>query len=154
MSDGVPEEARRLESFLGRWTVEGTFQADDGTAAIKGDWRFEPALDGWGVLGTIATNIEGLGEFEETGVLGFEESTKTVHMFSANKFAIRNHEGEWVDLDRLRVRWVGSGDSAAAVEEIEVHFAQPDHITAKVVESADGAVIATTELSLSRDEAG
>lgn len=156
VSDGAdqpPDEARRLRTLLGHWTVKGTFAEGDKTAAVNGDWSFELALDGWGVLGTMATSIAGLGEFNETEVLGFDASTDKVHMFSANKFAIRDHEGGWVDRDRLRVRWVGSQEGRAVVEEITVHIDRSDHMTARVVESAGRTVIATTDLTLTLDNA-
>jgi hypothetical protein len=53
VDDQPPEEARRLEAFLGEWLVEGTLRSGQSTSAISGLWRFERAIDGWGLVGRM-----------------------------------------------------------------------------------------------------
>jgi hypothetical protein len=90
VDDQPPEEARRLEAFLGEWLVEGTLRSGQSTSAISGLWRFERAIDGWGLVGRMQTDIEGVGSFEEHELIGFGANDQCVHMCSANRYAIRD----------------------------------------------------------------
>jgi hypothetical protein len=149
-NDHPPEEARRLTAFLGQWRVEGTLRNGQSQAAVFGRWRFEPAIDGWGVSGIMDTDIEGMGTFEESELIGFDTVGGQVHMFSANKYAIRDHLGDWTRDDQLTVRYRGIDGDSAVTEEITVDFEGPDRIVARVIEHADGAVVMTTDLTLAR----
>jgi hypothetical protein len=96
------------------------------------------------------TDIEGMGTFEESELIGFDTVGGQVHMFSANKYAIRDHLGDWTRDDQLTVRYRGIDGDSAVTEEITVDFEGPDRIVARVIEHADGAVVMTTDLTLAR----
>jgi hypothetical protein len=149
-NDHPPEEARRLTAFLGQWRVEGTLRNGESQAAVFGRWRFEPAIDGWGVSGIMDTSIEGMGTFEESELIGFDTVGGQIHMISANKYAIRDHLGDWTRDDQLTVRYQGIDGDSAVTEEITVDFEGPHRIVARVIEHADGAVVMTTDLTLAR----
>jgi hypothetical protein len=145
-----PVEARRLEAFLGEWNVVGTLTTEEGPAVVSGRWRFESAVNGWGVLGVLHTEIEGVGAFEENELIGFDANEGKIHLFSMNKFAIRDHTGGWLDEVRLRVQWQVAQGSAHVIEAIEIEFATPDRMIGRVIETTDGVVVATTDLKISR----
>jgi hypothetical protein len=149
-NDHPPEEARRLTAFLGQWRVEGTLRNGESQAAVFGRWKFEPAIDGWGVSGIMDTNIEGMGTFEESELIGLDTVGGQVHMISANKYTIRDHLGEWTREDQLKVRYKGTHGLSEITEEITLDFEGHDRIVARVIEHADGAVVMTTDLTLTR----
>jgi hypothetical protein len=151
VDDQPPEEARRLEAFLGEWLVEGTLRSGQSTSAISGLWRFERAIDGWGLVGRMQTDIEGVGSFEEHELIGFGANDQCVHMCSANRYAIRDHLGTWTREDQLTVRYGGAEEGRTVSEEITLDFEAPGRITARVFEEADGSDLTiTTDLLLVR----
>lgn len=145
-----PGDAIRLERFLGEWIVTGTLTAEGHPAVVTGRWRFAQAADGWGVRGDLQTEIEGMGAFAESELIGFDAASGQVHLFSMNKFAIRDHVGGWIDETTLEVVYQGVQDGKAIVERIAIDFANPDDARGRVVETADGVVTVTTELVLSK----
>lgn len=130
--------------------VEGSLAVGDDRAAVSGRWRFEEAVNGWGVLGVMDTEIEGMGAFQENELIGFDSVEGKVHLFSMNKFAIRDHIGGWTDQETLVVRYEGDDEGKLVAEEITVEFLKPDHMTGRVIEQSDGVVLITTELSMNR----
>jgi hypothetical protein len=149
-SDLPPDQAKKLAAFLGEWRVEGVLRAGDDQAAVSGRWRFEKAVDGWGVLGVMDTEIEGMGVFEESELIGFDAVDGKVHMFSMNKFAIRDHVGGWTDENTLVVRYTGEDEGKLVTEDITVEFRPPSRMMGRVVEQADGGILITTDLTMDR----
>lgn len=148
--DGLPIEARRLAAFLGRWRVEGFLTAGEDRVAVSGTWRFTKAVNGWGVSGSLDTEIEGMGAFEESELVGFDTVEGKIHLFSMNKFTIRDHSGGWIDEGKLAVQYDGVHEGTEVTEEITIDFAAPDRIVGTVIERADGEVIVTTDLTMTR----
>ena len=145
-----PQEAARLGALIGQWAVEGIFATDGSESAVSGTWTFERAASGWGVLGSLSTEIEGIGAFGEIEVLGFDTMEQAVHLFSMNMLAIRDHKGGWVDDHTLSVRYTGLQGSEPVVEDITIELSGPDRIVGHVVERLGGAIVATTELTMTR----
>lgn len=146
--DAVPEKARQLHAFVGSWDVEGEMVAGEDRQSIGGHWEFEVAADGWGVTGTLSTDIEGMGRIDECELIGFDASTELVHMVSMNRLAIRDHIGEWEE-DTLVTRF-RSDDRGSTVEEIRVRFPDPDRMDASVAEYEARQLVLTTQLTLRR----
>jgi len=73
-------------------------------------------------------------------------------MFSVNRFAIRDHIGDWQGGDTLMTRCVGDEDGKQVVETITVELTDHGHMAAHVVESIDDTVMLTTELTLERTD--
>jgi hypothetical protein len=151
VADAPPPQARKLAAFVGDWTVSGTMIADGKPAAVSGRWHFDAAADGWCARGEMTTAIEGLGSFDEYELIGFDPAEGKIHMVSMNRFAVRDHVGDWVDDERLAVVYRGrtaTGDGVT--ERIDISFAEPDEITAEVIETVGDAVAITTELRMVR----
>lgn len=147
----APEAARRLTAFIGQWKVVGALREGDSEAVIVGEWRFEPAMDGWGVRGVLQTDIEGLGgPMEEFELIGFDAPAGNVHMFSANRYAIRDHVGGWTADDRLKVRYQGKVGARVVTEEITLNLDGRGRMVADIVEQVDGEVVLTTTLELTK----
>jgi hypothetical protein len=148
--DEPPADAARLTAFLGEWRVEGTMSAGEFPAVVSGTWRFEPAANGWGVLGFLETEIEGMGAFEERELIGFDAEEGIIHLFSMNKFAIRDHQGGWTDANTLVVRHRGMHAGTDVAEEITIDVVAPGRMVGRVIEHADGSVVVTTDLTMER----
>lgn len=151
IDDGLPpEDAKRLAAFLGERTVQGALKAGELPAAVSGRWRYEQAVDGWGVRGILATEIEGMGTFEENELIGFNAAEGKTHLFSMNKYAIRDHSGDWAGKYRLAVRYVGVQEGHEVTEKITIDFVTPHRMVARVVEEANKEVVIITDLTLTR----
>ena len=150
VDDGLPIEAKRLAAFLGEWRVEGTLSAEGFPAAVSGRWTFEQAVNGWGVRGTLHTEIEGMGAFEESELIGFDETEGMIHLFSMNRYAIRDHSGGWIDETKLSVQYKGKQEGKDVTEAITIDFVAPGRMVGGVIEKADGVVVITTDLTMER----
>lgn len=144
----LPIEAKMLSAFLGEWTVEGFLTAEEVPVAVSGMWRFEKAVNGWGVVGTLNTQIEGMGAFEESELIGFDAVESKIHLFSMNKFAIRDHSGSWIGEKKLVVLYEGTHEGRQTTEEITIDFVAPNRIIGTVIERTDGVMTITTDLTM------
>jgi hypothetical protein len=151
VDDGTtPVEAVRLQAFAGDWVVSGTLDAEGTPSAVSGSWHFEPAADGWGVRGRMETTIDGMGTFEEDELIGYDPTDGAVHMFSMNRFAVRDHRGGWATEDELEVEFTDRQDGRTVSEIIAIRFVGADRMEARVIELADGELVVTTDLTLAR----
>jgi hypothetical protein len=148
--DTVPSEAARLQAFAGDWVVSGALEAEGSTSGVSGRWHFEPASDGWGVHGRMETTIDGLGTFEEEELIGYDPTDEAVHMFSMNRFAVRDHRGGWVTEEQLEVEFNGRQEGRTVSEIITIRFLGADRMEGRVIERADGELVVKTDLTLSR----
>lgn len=148
--DTIPLEATSLQAFAGDWVVAGTLEAAGSTSAISGRWHFEPAADGWGLRGRMETSIDGLDTLEEDELIGYDATDGDVHMFSMNRLAIRDHRGGWINERELEVAFAGRLEGRAVSEIFTIRFVGADRIEARVLEHADGELVVTTDLTLSR----
>jgi hypothetical protein len=130
--ESIPVEAERLRAFLGDWDVHGTLTAGKNPAAVAGRWHFAKAADGWGAQGEMTTEIEGMGAFEEHELIGFDPIEKKVHMISMNKFAIRDHSGDWQSETQLSVVYAAMVDGHEANERISLDFGNPNGIRGRL----------------------
>jgi hypothetical protein len=64
-----------------------------------------------------------------------------------NKYAIRDHSGDWDGEGRLAVRSIAVQEGQEVTEEITIDFVAPHRMVARVVEEANGEVV-ITDLSL------
>ena len=149
-ADPPPPEAQRLSRFVGEWAVEGAMASAGDISHIRGCWTDDPVADGWGVRGVLKTEIDGFGEVDEAELIGYDPATASVHLFSMNRFAIRDHVGGWTADHTLTLRFQGVEDGAEVVEDFSIEFVGPDRIQAQVVERRDGQVTITTDLTMGR----
>lgn len=146
----IADGARRLSLFVGQWDVSGCLRDGTEALAVTGHWTFNTVGDGWGVSGDLHTSIEGSGSFDERELIGFDAAGGQIHMFSVNRFTIRDHIGAWSDEKTLVTVYENQGDEGLTTEEITVRFPTPTRMTALVIEKLDGRTVATTELDLER----
>lgn len=150
--DERPAEVQKLESFVGEWEVKGFLTAGDETSAITGLWKFEETVDGWGIKVTSETAIEGMGEFSEAELIGFDPAEEKMHMFSLNRFAARDHIGSWEADNTFSVRYAAEVDGTQVMEHINIRLVDADHMVARVEEFNDTVLAITTDLTLVRQE--
>ena len=146
-SSELPGDARRLQAFIGTWIVRGALLDDEERYPIAGEWTFQSAADGFGVSGTMTTEIEGSGSLAERELIGYDFDSGLIHMFSMNRLAIRDHIGGWHG-ETLVARYTSSDGTTE--EEFRVRFPEPDRMLASVAEHTNGRLTLTTELTLHR----
>jgi hypothetical protein len=146
----VPLPARQLDAFLGTWTVAGSMTMGGNAAKVAGRWGFRRVADDHGLKTTMQTTIEGFGTFAEAELIGFDPGEGRIHLFSLNKFAVRDHVGGWREDGVLYVEYTGVQDGKRCREGITIVI-EGDHMHADIVETLDGEVTTTTTLSLVRE---
>jgi hypothetical protein len=86
----IPEEAKRLQSMIGTWRAEGTLAARGRLFTVHGIARFSTAASGRGLLILNTLQIEGLGEYEEAAIIGFNVDDQRIHFFSLTNTSSAN----------------------------------------------------------------
>ena len=146
----IPEPARQLEVFIGIWEVSGSMAMEGKSLNVTGRWQFSRIANGHGIRTTSQTTIEGLGAFDEEELIGFDPGDGKIHLFSLNKFAVRDHVGTWKEDQVLYVEYTGIQEGKQCHEGITIRF-EGDQMHADIVETLEGKVIVTTKLNLMRE---
>lgn len=148
--DQKPDDVQRLAAFVGDWHVAGTLAAGEDHGAVTGLWNFAPAIDGWGIRVTSETSIEGMGDFTEAELIGFDPAEGKLHMFGLNRFAARDHVGSWVGDNAMSVRYTSTVDGVEVTEVINIEFVDSGHMAAHIEEFNDDLLVVSTHLTLER----
>ncbi len=144
----LPEEAKKLKIFLGDWKVEGELTMEGNSFNAKGSCKFESAA-GWGVFAKMKMNIEGLGDYEEIDIAGYDPGQGLFHIFSVtNTAAAHDHKGKWSDNKTLKVIYEGVQEGKKYKEEISIKFDNPNQWSIHEVDTLDGQIISTMDVTL------
>jgi hypothetical protein len=145
----LPEEAKKLKIFLGDWMVEGKLTMEGKPFNAKGTWKFEPAAAGWAVLAKMKMNIEGMGNYEEVDIAGYDPGQDLFHIFSVtNTAAAHDHKGKWSDDKTLKVVYEGMQEGKKQREEITIKFNNPKQWSIHEVDTLNGQIISTMDVTL------
>ncbi len=147
----VPEGAKRLEWFVGEWTLGGTLELEGNTFAISGDWSMTPAAGGWGVRSQLRGEIEGLGPMLEDDLLGFDPETALIHLYSlTNTGNVHDHVGQWREDGGFDLVYEGTQQGQPYREEIELRREGERRFTVRSVEHVGGALASMMQAELTR----
>lgn len=147
----VPEGAQRLEAFVGEWTLSGTLEMQGNTFAIAGDWSMTPAAGGWGIRSELRGRIEGLGAMLEDDLLGFDQESGQVHLYSlTNTGNVHDHTGQWRDDGGIDLVYEGTQQGQPYHETIELRSDPAGRLTVHSVERIGGAVASVMAATLTR----
>jgi len=147
----LPNEAKRLQYFVGDWNAEGSLTFQGRAFKVKGSWKFSSAAAGWGILNEPKMDIEGLGAYEEVDILGFDPGEKMFHFFAVtNTGAARDHKGRWLDDKTFSVFHEALQDGKIYREEIEAKIMSPREFTVRERDTLDSQVITTMEVTMKR----
>ncbi|MCP8315519.1 MAG: DUF1579 family protein [archaeon] len=145
----LPDEAKKLQIFVGDWKVKGTMTIEGETKKVKGVWKVVSVAAGWGVLGQLSMEIEGMGTFEQVAISGFDPGEKLVHLFMVSNMAVtRDRKGKWSDDNTLNLVYKGLQEGKNYKEQITVKFRSPKEFSIHDVETLDGQVISTLDVTL------
>lgn len=147
----LPNEARRLQFFLGDWNAEGSLTFQGRPFKVSGSWKFTSAAAGWGILNIGKLDIEGLGAYEEVDILGFDPGEKMFHFFAVtNTGAARDHKGRWSDDNTFSVLHEALQDGKTYREEIEVKIMSPIEFTVHERDTLDSQTVTTIDVTVKR----
>ncbi|HEX9564696.1 MAG TPA: hypothetical protein VF981_12020 [Gemmatimonadaceae bacterium] len=149
----IPEAARKLATLLGTWTVSGSMRTGERSAQVSGCWVFDRVANGHGIRVAGQTAIEGMGSFEEEELIGVDPWDGTLHFFSLNRFAVRDHRGGWTDEHTLYVEYQGDQGGEHCREGITIEISG-DQMNSRILETIDGEPAITTILTLVRERSG
>jgi hypothetical protein len=144
-----PAEVKKLQFFLGDWTVEGTLSFEGKPFNVTGLWRFSSVSAGWGVLNVGKMQIAGLGAYEEVDLLGFDPGEKMFHLFSVtNTAAAHDHKGKWLDDKRISFLYEGLQEGKPYKEEIELKILSSTEFTIHEKDTLGNQVISTMDATM------
>ncbi|MGE0134013.1 MAG: hypothetical protein AB7L91_05280 [Dehalococcoidia bacterium] len=147
----MPDGAKRLQWFVGEWTLSGTLQLGEDTLPISGDWSMTPVAGGWGVRSHLEGQIEGLGAMLEDDLLGFDQETGLVHLYSlTNTGNVHDHTGPWREDGDIDLAYDGTQQGQPYHEEIELRCDGDRRFTVRAVERVGGEVTSVMLAALNR----
>lgn len=147
----VPEGAKRLGWFVGEWTLGGTLQMGGDTFPISGDWSMTAAAGGWGVRSHLQGQIEGFGAMYEDDLLGFDQESGLIHLYSlTNTGNVHDHVGPWREDGDFDLVCEGTQQGQAYHEAIEFRCDGDRRFTVRSVERVGGEVASVMEAVLTR----
>jgi len=147
----VPDEARRLDRFLGTWRVKGVLTVEGDDLPMTGEWRFTAAAAGWGVAGALAAHVEGLGSYEEHDLVGFDIETGLYHVYSlTNSAAVHDHVARWRAEGGLEFEFTGlqGGKPYREIGAVEFRSDGSMHLTSE--DYVDGTLASRMAVDLIR----
>jgi hypothetical protein len=147
----VAEQARALERFLGRWSVEGTLTVEGNPLRMRGEWLFSPAAAGWGVKGTLRAEIDGMGVYEEDDLVGFDVETGSLHLYSlTNSAAVHDHVASWSSADVFEFDYEGLQGGKPYREVGRAEFLGADRLQIDSTDHVEGQLSSEMKATLRR----
>jgi hypothetical protein len=145
----LPDGAKTLERFIGDWTFDGTLTIEGNALPMTGEWSFTGVAGGWGVRGAMTSEVEGLGSYEEDDLVGFDQETGKVHIYSVtNSAAVHDHVGEWSDENTLQAEYDGLQGGKPYHEAIRVRFTASDVIEMESQDYVEGELASAIVVTL------
>ena len=150
----LPDEAKTLSVFLGRWEIEGSLTYHGRQFALKGSGVFEPAAGGWGVAVSTSMELAGLGTHEEADLLCFSMDDGLFHLFAVtNTGSSYDHKGGWTDPKTMRVSYEGKQGLGDYEEVLTLRVVGPGALEVEEVGSLDGKPVTRIRAVLKRASA-
>ncbi len=148
----LPEPTKKLHRFIGVWNVSGTFHRDGQSHHIDGIFDITPAAGGFGLLGRMTAQVEGLGSYEEWDLLGYDPGTDEYHIFSiTNAGATHDHQGEFVTEDRAEFTYKGLQEHMRFREEGVIEFKGEDEFNLSTINRVADKVVFEIHTVLKRN---
>jgi hypothetical protein len=145
----IPEDARKLERFIGNWTIEATLTLEGTPLRGNGTWLFERAAGGWGIRGRLEADFEGMGAYREDDLVGYDVETGTFHIYSlTNSSAVHDHLAKWEDGNTLVLEYDGLQEGKKYREEATCRFISDDEIHMQETDYVEGQTTMTMSLIL------
>lgn len=92
----IPDGAKKLYLFLGKWEGTGTSTMGGKEHTMKMHHVNTKIADGWGVKIDEKSQTEGMGSYSATTLLGYDAGTQSYHCYTIdNKGAVRDMKGVW-----------------------------------------------------------
>ncbi|MBX7112529.1 MAG: hypothetical protein K1X87_11885 [Dehalococcoidia bacterium] len=147
----IPEGAKRLEWFIGEWTIDGTLQMGEDTLPLTGGASILAAAGGWGLRSELVGQVQGLGTMRENDLFGFDQERGLLHMYSlTNTGNVHDHVGQWRDDGGFDLVYEGVQQGQPYREEMEVRRTGEAAFTIHDVEYVAGALASVMEVELTR----
>ncbi len=136
-----PKELERLaEKFVGKWKIDLTIKMPDGsTLKGKGTAECKQLSLGRGVYSAVRLNVEGMGQYDEDDLWGFDQWTKKMHFYAiASSGALHDHVGMWKDESTLEFHWEGIYEGKPAAEDVVFRWVSDKELHVHEVDTSDG----------------
>ena len=110
-----------------------------------------PAAGGWGVRSELRGEIEGLGPMLEDDLLGFDQASGLIHLYSlTNTGNVHDHTGRWREDGGMDLVYEGTQQGQPYREEIELRRDGERRFTIRAVEHVAGELASMMLAELTR----
>ena len=135
----VPENVKKLYSFLGNWKGKATMTQNGQTQSFDYLMDMKTDADGWGILYHEKGLIPKAAPYLGVGMIGFDENDNSVHIFTVSNYGdVHDHKGAWTDDKKFTVVYTGILEGKPMKEELSVQFISADDWRFNDVVTVDG----------------
>lgn len=140
----VPDNVKKLYLFLGNWKGKATMTVNGETRSFDYSMNFKTDADGWGILYHEKGLIPDAAPYLGVGMLGFDESANTVHIFTVSNYGdVHDHKGMWTDDKNFALVYNGTQEGKALKEELNVQYVDANTFKFNDVVMLNGQTVQT-----------
>jgi hypothetical protein len=147
----IPEQAKKLQMFVGTWEGTGSMTMGDMKHDIKITHINEPIADGWGFKNTEINEMDGMKAYRGNSLFGYDAGGGKVHMYTVSNYGdCHDHAGNWTGENSLRLQYDGIQDGKPMTEVINITADSPTkyHFTGNV--KVDGKQMSSLEGTMTK----
>ena len=123
----VPDNVKKLYSFLGNWKGKATMTQNGQTQNFDYLMDMKTDADGWGILYHEKGLIPNAAPYVGFGMMGFDENDNALHIFTVSNYGdVHDHKGSWTDDKNFTVEYNGILEGKPMKEELSVEFVTAD----------------------------
>jgi len=142
----IPEEASRLQLFVGKWSGTFTYTNDKKESVkLTSYMNFNSIADGFGVFGVESADDPKLGKMRSSDLMGYDPYDKKLHCFTVDNTGIcHDHSCTWKTPDHLYMEHKSMRSGTIYREMIDLVFKDKETIEFNETVTLDDAVSETT----------
>ncbi len=139
------EQAKELEllkQLVGEWAVGLAIKTSNGKVLSGcGTMIAKEIPSQLGVKSEMDMHIEGLEDYLENDLWGFDQATGKVHLFSVTSQGdAADHVGDWINDKTLELIWKGCYEKEDLKQKITVNWVSKDQIEVKEADYSKGKI--------------
>ncbi len=142
MAQNKPKELELIKQLVGEFAVVVAIKTAEGKNVFgRGTMTAKPTPERHGVTAELDIHLEGVEDYVEIELWGFDQATGKMHMFSiTSKGEAHDHEGQWLNDKTLELHWKGYVEGEELEEKITVTWIDKNQIKVKETDFSKGNI--------------
>lgn len=131
-----------LKQLIGEWLV-GIAMKESNVKVLSGCgiMTAKEIASQRGISSEMEIKIEGVDDYLENDLWGFDQASSKVHLFSVNSQGdAHDHVGDWIDDKTLELNWKGLNEKEELEEKIIINWVSKDQIEVKETDYSKGKI--------------